>query len=362
MNAARKKDSTGPLRIGVIGTGGIAALHLGAYQRNAKAEIVAVADVDLGRARTVAERWGATRAYGDPAELLADPDVEAVSICTWNNSHAPLAIAAIRAGKHVLVEKPISRTYAEALGVQAAAEASDRVVQVGFVRRHSGNCRVLKSFVDAGDLGEIYYAKVSVLRRAGNPGGWFADKAISGGGPLIDNGVHVIDLAWYLMGRPRAVAVSGNTYERLGNRSNITSMARYQVPGADPRRNDVEDLANALVRFENGASLFVDVSYSLHAAQEFLGVAVYGDRGGAELEPHLKITTERHDTVLNIAPQIASDTFDITDGFDSEIENFVAACRGEAESVAPASHGVEIQRILDGIYRSAEAGAEVRLD
>ncbi len=351
-----------PLRIGIVGAGSIAGLHLPSYDRNPRAEVVAVADVNLERAQTVADYWGAPRAYGSGAELFADPDVDAVSICTWNNSHASLAVAAIEAGKHVLVEKPISRTYAEAQEVQRAAEASDRVVQVGFVRRHSGNCRVLKSFIDAGDLGEVYYAKASAIRRVGNPGGWFADKSISGGGPLIDVGVHVIDLAWYLMGSPRVVAVSGNTYERMGNRANITSMARYKVSDYDPDKNDVEDLANAMVRFDNGASLMADVSYSLHASEDSLGVKVFGDRGGAELEPSLSITTERLDTVLNVTPQIRSSTFELTEGFDAEIENFVASCLGEAESVAPAWHGVEIQKILDGIYLSAGQGREVRFD
>ncbi|MGI8458850.1 MAG: Gfo/Idh/MocA family protein [Propionibacteriaceae bacterium] len=353
---------SGVVRIGMIGGGSIAALHLASYDRNPRAEVVAVADMNLERARAVAERWGAPRAYADPAALLADPAVDAVSICTWNNTHAALARAAIEAGKHVLVEKPISRTYAEAQEVQSAAEASDRVVQVGFVRRHSGNCRVLKSFIDAGDLGEVYYAKASAIRRVGNPGGWFADRSISGGGPLIDVGVHVIDLAWYLMGCPRAVAVSGHTYERMGNRANITSMERYQVSDYDPDLNDVEDLANAVVRFANGASLLADVSYSLHASHDSLGVTVFGDRGGAELEPSLTITTEKLDTVINITPQIRSSTFDLIEGFDAEIENFVATCLGEADSVAPAWHGVEIQKILDGIYLSAGQGREVRFD
>src|SRR5690606_6056157 len=116
--------------------------------------------------------------------LFVDPEVDAVSICTWNNSHAPLALAAIEAGKHVLIEKPMSVTVAEAEQVQAAAEKHDRIVQVGFVRRHSPNAQVLKTFIDAGDLGELYYGRARCIRRMGNPGGWFADKARSGGGPL----------------------------------------------------------------------------------------------------------------------------------------------------------------------------------
>ncbi|HEY9294102.1 MAG TPA: Gfo/Idh/MocA family oxidoreductase [Microlunatus sp.] len=348
-------------KVGVIGTGSIAQLHLAAYAANPDVELVAVSDINFERAQKVATQYGAPRAYGDPHELLADEGVDGVSICTWNNSHASWAIAAVEAGKHVLVEKPISRTYAEALELQRVVEDHDRVVQVGFVRRHSPNCQVLKTFIDAGDLGEIYYAKASSIRRMGNPGGWFADKEIAGGGPLLDIGVHIIDLCWYLMGSPRATAVSGNTYHRLGNRANITNAPRYKVSDYDPTKNSVEDLANAVVRFENGASMLIDVSYSLHAVRDSLDVSVFGDKGGAELEPGLQIATERNDTVINLSPQISSPTFELQPGFANEIGNFVDASLGRAESVAPAWHGVEIMKILDGIYTSADSGKEVTL-
>jgi predicted dehydrogenase len=348
-------------RVGVIGAGSIAQSHLSAYAQNPDVELVAVADMNLERARQVAEQHGATRAYADPHELLADPEIDGVSICTWNDSHAAWAIAAVEAGKHVLVEKPIARTLAEAEELQRVVEAHDRVVQVGFVRRHSPNCQVLKSFIDEGDLGEIYYAKASCLRRAGNPGGWFADKEVSGGGPLLDIGIHVLDLCWYLMGSPKIVSVSGNTYDRLGSRGNITTMPRYKAADYDPDRNSVEDLANAVIRFENGASLLLDCSYSLHATKDSIDVSVYGEKGGAVLEPALQIATEMHDSVVNIEPQISSRTFEFGVGFASEIQNFVDASLGRAETIAPAWHGVEIVRILEAIYESAEAGREVAL-
>ncbi|MBC7725736.1 MAG: Gfo/Idh/MocA family oxidoreductase, partial [Burkholderiaceae bacterium] len=195
-----------------------------------------------------------------------------------------------------------------------------------------------------------------------NPGGWFADTSRSGGGPLIDIGVHVLDLCWYLMGAPRAVTVSGATHTRLGNRANITSLSRYKVADYDPDLSDVEDLATAFIRFENGSSLMMDTSYSLHAAQDRLEIAVHGDRGGAELEPELRIATERHDTILNIHPQIDRLTFDFDEGFANEINHFVALCQGEAEVVAPVEHGVEMMRILTAIYESAATGHEVSLD
>ena len=348
-------------RVGVIGAGSIAQSHLSAYAENADVELIAVADMNLERARAVADQYGAPRAYADPHELLADPEIDGVSICTWNNSHANWAIAAVKAGKHVLVEKPIARTLAEAEELQRVVEAGDSVVQVGFVRRHSPNCQVLKSFIDAGELGEIYYAKASCLRRVGNPGGWFADKEISGGGPLLDIGIHVLDLCWYLMGSPTVVSVSGNTYEKLGSRGNVTTMPRYKAADYDPDRNSVEDLANAVIRFENGASLLLDCSYSLHATKDSIDVSVYGEKGGAELEPALHIATEMHDSVVNIEPQIASRTFEFGVGFANEIQNFVDAAQGRAESIAPAWHGVEIVRILEAIYESARTGREISL-
>jgi predicted dehydrogenase len=349
------------VKIGVVGGGSIANCHLKAYQGNARAELLAICDINADRATAMASRWGANRAYSDPAELFADPDIDAVSICTWNNTHAELAIAAVEAGKHVLVEKPMSRTYAEAQLLEDVVKAHDRILQVGFVRRHSQNCRVLKSFIDAGDLGDIYYAKASCIRRMGNPGGWFANKAISGGGPLIDIGVHVIDLCWYLMGTPRVTSVSANTYEKLGNRSHITTLPRYQVADYDPTKNDVEDMANALIRFDNGASLIMDTSFSLHATENSIAVSVYGDKGGATLEPKLEIASEKHETIVNITPQIGFDTFDLDDGFGHEIDNFVAACLGEAESIAPVWQGAEMMKNLEGVYTSAAQGKEIQV-
>ncbi|MCL2514677.1 MAG: Gfo/Idh/MocA family oxidoreductase [Microbacteriaceae bacterium] len=350
-----------PVNIGVIGTGAISQLHLDAYAGNPEANLVAVSDINLDRARSVAEKYGAPTAYGDPAELLADPEVDAVSICTWNDSHAHWAIAALEAGKHVLVEKPMARTAAEAAAMEQAVAASGKVLQVGFVRRHSPNAQVLKTFIDNDELGEIYYAKANVIRRAGNPGGWFADKSIAGGGPLIDIGVHVIDLCWYLMGSPKAVAVSANSYHRLGNRANITTLPRWQVSDYDPAANSVEDMVNALIRFENGASLAVEVSYSLHAVRDSIGVAVFGEKGGAELEPELEIATEKFGSIINLVPQITSRTFELEPAFSNEIRNFTDAVQGKAESVAPVAHGAEVTRILEAIYASAEAGREIAL-
>jgi predicted dehydrogenase len=347
------------LKVGVIGTGSISGLHLEAYAANPDAALIAVCDLNESRAKEAAAKYGASKVYTDYRELLADPEIDAVSICTWNNSHAEISIAALEAGKHVLCEKPLCKTVPDALKVEEAVRSAGKVFQVGFVRRYASNTEVLRRFLDGGDLGEIYYAKASCLRRRGNPGGWFADAERSGGGPLIDIGVHVIDLCWYLMGRPKVKSVSGNTYRKLGNRAHIQNLSFYKAADYDAALNDVEDMANALIRFENGASLFVDVSFTLHAKKDELAVKLYGDKGGAEIEPELAVITERHDTIINVSPQVDHAGFDFNQAFANEIGFFVDSCLGRKETLSPVQDGVEITKILCAIYESAEKGTEV---
>ncbi|WP_273836233.1 Gfo/Idh/MocA family protein [Guptibacillus sedimenti] len=349
------------LKVGVVGVGSISQYHIEPYQSNANVDLVAFCDVNEERLKEKGEKYNVDQLYTDYRELLQNGAIDAVSICTWNNSHAEIAVAALEAGKHVLVEKPLSITVEEAERVQEAAERTGKVVQVGFVRRHGDNAKLLKTFIDQGELGEIYYAKASCLRRLGNPGGWFSDMTKSGGGPLIDLGVHMIDISWYLMGRPRPISVSGNTYNKLGNRSHINNLSFYQAADYDPSLNDVEDLTNAMIRFENGASLIVDVSFTLQALKNEVSVKLFGDKGGAEIEPELAMVTEKNSTILNITPQIDSLIFDFEKAFQNEINHFVACCLDGTENIAPVSDGVEVMKMLNAVYESAKTGKEVYL-
>ncbi|GIG69930.1 Gfo/Idh/MocA family protein [Phytomonospora endophytica] len=346
-------------RIGVIGLGAIAVEHLGAYQKNPLADLVAVCDVDVERAKARAEQFAVPKVTGDVAELLSDPDVDAVSVCVPNTLHAPIAEAALRAGKDVLVEKPMTVTVAEAERLVRAVEETGKALQVGYVRRFAPNALVAKRFLDAGEFGDVYAARATLLRAAGNPGGWFGDVELSGGGPLIDLGVHIIDLCWYLMGMPKAVSASGATFSPLGARDNIQNLSRYRAQSA-ARPNTVEDYATAQIRFENGAVLNVDTSFSLHGRNE-IGVRIHGDKGGAEIEPELLMVTERHDTLLHVQPQIDSLGFDFKVGFANQIDHFLRICRGEIPADATAEQGLEMARILTAIYESAERGAEVAI-
>lgn len=349
------------LKVGVIGVGSISEMHTKPYLKNENVDLIAFCDIHAERLQEAGNRYGVTNLYDNYQDLLKNNDIEAVSICTWNNSHAEIAIAALKAGKHVLVEKPLSMTVEEAKAVETAAEESGKILQVGFVRRHGANTKILKQFIDQDELGDIYYAKASILRRLGNPGGWFSDISKSGGGPLIDLGVHMIDLSWYLMGKPRPLSVSGNTYFQLGNRSNIKNLSFYQAADYNPSLNDVEDLANALIRFENGASLYVDVSFSLHAKKEESMAKIYGEKGGAEIEPELALILEKNDTILNATPQIDNLGFDFENAFTAEINNFVDSCLTGKENIAPVADGVAVMKMLSAVYESARTGKEVML-
>ncbi|MEC0308649.1 Gfo/Idh/MocA family oxidoreductase [Paenibacillus lautus] len=349
------------INVGVIGTGSISAMHLQSYQKHANANLLAVCDLNEERAQRAAEKYGATKVYTDYNELLADPEIDAVSICTWNNTHAEISIAALNAGKHVLVEKPLCRTVEEALQVQEAVKSSGKLLQVGFVRRYDPNAQMLREFADKGEFGDIYFAKASSVRRLGNPGGWFSDIERSGGGPLIDIGVHVIDLCWYMMGRPKPVSVSANTYRKLGNRSNVRNLSFYKAADYDAEKNTVEDMANAMIRFENGASLLVDVSFTLHSKENLQSVKLYGDKGGFEIDPEVVIVTEKHDTIINIQPQTDNKGFDFDAAFQSEVNHFISSIKNGTSPLSPVEDGVEIMKILCGIYESAEKGVEVLL-
>ncbi|MFF2092838.1 Gfo/Idh/MocA family protein [Paenibacillus sp. NPDC058174] len=349
------------LKVGVIGAGSISSTHLQAYSIHPEVELAAIADLNEGRAQEKAERFGIPRIYTDYRQLLADPAIDAVSICTWNNTHAEIAVAALEAGKHVLCEKPLSQTVEQAQQVEAAVKRTGKLLLVGFVRRYSDQVKLLNKYREAGAFGDIYYAKASIIRRLGNPGGWFSDKERSGGGPLIDLGVHMIDVCWYLMGKPKVKSVSGNTYRQLGNRSHVEGLSFYQAADYDADKNDVEDLANALIRFENGASLYVDVSFTLHASKDESSAKIFGTKGGAELEPELVIVSEQFNTIVNIEPQIDHLTFQFQSAFNNEIAHFVACCKGEAVPVSPVEDGLELMRILNAVYQSAAEGREIVL-
>lgn len=349
------------LKIGVIGVGNISNEHIQAYLNNPRVELYAFCDIDEKQLAIMAEKYGVTRTFTDKDEMLALPELDAVSVCTWNSQHAPCTIAALNAGKHVLCEKPMATTVEDAIAMKEAADKNGKLLQIGFVRRFGNDCKVLQDFISRDYFGEIYFAKAAYLRRNGNPMGWFGDKSRSGGGPLIDLGVHVIDLTRCLMGNPKPVSVFGVTFKKLGNRSELKDKKAYvSVSATDHDICDVEDMACAMVRYDNGAVLSVETSFSLNLKKEVGTIELFGTKGGAKLSPELEMYTEINGYMADV--NLCTPTALSFDGlFQGEIDHFVECILDGASCRAPAEDGIMIMRILRAIYESAETGHEVLL-
>ncbi|MBQ6931325.1 MAG: Gfo/Idh/MocA family oxidoreductase [Clostridia bacterium] len=353
------------LKMAVIGTGGISNEHIRGYINNPDTELYAFCDINAERVKMMAEQYGVPleRTFTDKDEMLrALPEIDAVSVCTWNSAHAECTIAALNAGKHVICEKPMAMNAEEAKQMLEAAKRNNKLLMIGFVRRHGNDCEVIRENVDAGTFGELYYAKATYLRRNGNPGGWFGDKSRSGGGPLIDLGVHVIDLVRFIFGNPKPVSVYGVTFQKLFNRPNVYGGKAWQAASTGTQDVcDVEDLACALIRFDNGAVLSVEAAFSLNIKKDEGNIELFGTKAGAKLDPNVEIFTELNNRMVNIG--FAQDTALSFDGlFQKEIDNYIDAILGKAECLAPAEDGVEMMKILDAVYESARTGHEVVLN
>ena len=351
------------IKVAIVGVGSISTTHLKAYSATEDFEVYAFCDINRERLEYMGEKYGVTRLYTDEAEMLAElPEIEAVDVCTWNAAHAPCSIMALEAGKHVFCEKPMAMNAKEAEEMKAAADKAGKVLMIGFVRRFGRDCEIVSDLIDSDRLGEIYYAKASYLRRNGNPGGWFGNKALSGGGPLIDLGVHVIDLVRYLMGKPQPISVYGVTFKKLGNRSNIKSAKAYRsVSAVEKEICDCEDIATALIRFDNGAVLFVEASFSLNVKKGDNSVQLFGTNGGVKMADEVELYSEMDDYLTNVTFAGEDEGFSFTPAFAAEIQNFADTINGKAECRNPAEDGVLMMKILDAIYASAESGHEVVL-
>ena len=349
------------VKIGIIGCGGISEAHLDGYEKCSDVEVYAFCDINPERLKQQAEKYGVEHTFTDYNEMLKLSEIDAVSICTPNAVHATATIAALNAGKHVLCEKPMATSAEDSKKMKEVAEKNGKLLQIGFVRRYGQDMTILKDMIANDRFGEIYYGKVCYLRRNGNPGGWFALKEISGGGPLIDLGVHVIDYIRYALGNPKPVSVYGATFTKLLNRPGIKTPPPYIARSAKEYSGcDVEDLATAMIRFDNGFVLQVETSFALNMKEDRTDIELFGTKGGAKFSPDLEIYSEMDGFMSDVTLK-ADTNLDFTPAFRREIRHFVDCVKGEAKTVAPAEDGIEIMKILDGIYKSAETGHEVLL-
>mgnify|MGYP000153940647 FL=1 len=351
-------------RVGIIGIGGIfKGSHIGEYLDDERLEVVALCDIIEERATEIRDKHFPNAAvYTDFRELLKDESIDSVDICTPNYLHSIIAVAAFEAGKHVFCEKPDAVNVEEVLKMNRAAEKAGKTLMIMRNNRFSPASQYAKKYIESGAMGDIYCGRCGWQRRRGIPGkgGWFTTKALSGGGPLIDLGVHMIDLAIWLMGSPKPVTVTGSTYCKFADSDTSDSVNSDFGDKVSGGTFDVEDLAMGTIRFDNGAQLQIEFSWASNIKQENRFVELRGTKSGLTWrDGDVEVFTEMHGQGCdihpsNLQPEKKEHVLNLINFYDVVIDG--------KEPVFKPQQGIDMIKILCAIYKSAETGREVVLD
>jgi predicted dehydrogenase len=347
------------IRFGLIGAGQIAYPSAASIASHPHGSVVAAQDLNPERLGKLCRECDIPRSFATSEELLASDEVDAVYIAVPNKFHAPLARQALEAGKHVVLEKPFAFNQAEASEVVEAARQAGKVFTLGMNMRYREDSQKIRSLVESGDLGEIYHAKAFWFRRSGIPklGTWFGKHELSGGGSLYDIGVHLLDLCLFAKGSFEPVSVSGATYTKFGNRG--LGEGNWGHSDREHTDFDVDDFASALLRFADGSTVTLDVSWAGHAEEANRNdVHLYGTEAGARLFPAKLFRFDPDGGEYQVIEDPEASLICAPDRFHNFINHLVD---GEALLVT-AEEALAVQRILDAIAASSRLGREVRLD
>ncbi|MCM3746494.1 Gfo/Idh/MocA family oxidoreductase [Paenibacillus pasadenensis] len=356
------------LRVGIIGCGGIAnGKHFPALSGNKNVEIVAFCDIDLEKAREAAAKYGAENAgvYADYTELLKDSSLDVVHVCTPNDSHAEISIAALEAGNHVMCEKPMAKTAAEARAMLEASRRTGKKLTIGYNNRYRTDSQHLKKVCEAGDLGEIYYARAHAIRRRAVPTwGVFLDEEKQGGGPLIDIGTHALDLTLWMMDNYKPVSVTGSVYHKLGSKENG---ANAWGPW-DPAKFTVEDSAMGFIKMENGATIVLEASWALNTLDiDEAKCSLSGTEGGADMKGGLRINGEEHSRLFVKEVDLSAGGVAFYSGnssrdIDVECGMWIDAILQDKDPVVLPEQALVVTEILEAMYESAKTGKTVYMN
>lgn len=364
----QQQATAATLKVGVVGIGWAGQQHLQAYGNIDGIEIAAVAGMEEELLAQIKEEYSIPHAFARWEDMIELEGLDAISVAVPTFLHAPISIAALERGLHVLSEKPLARNGEEGLAMVEAARSAGRVLDIVFNHRRRGDVQKLKSIIDDGELGRPYYAKASWLRRQGIPtlGSWFTNPELAGGGPMADLGVHVLDYALHLLGEPKVLSVSASTHAELGPQGRGGN-ADYSA-GNSSHKFEVEDFASAFIRLEGGATLLIEAGWaSYRDPADLMDFRVYGTDGGAELraaqldrisESGLRIFTDKDGENADYHAEPLDDG-----NHQAVVDDFIAAVRG-GESVWGQHDGsLALSRalILDACYKSALEQREVVL-
>lgn len=352
------KAASKRLRLAFTGCGFVMGFHMNALKGFNDVEVVAGADTHAGRLAEFGRKWGVPGLYASSKAMLRKEKPDAVSVCTPNGLHLQHTLEALEAGCDVIVEKPMAMNPQQCQKMIDAAKRNKRKLIIGFQFRYHPKTQFLARARDEGQFGDIMFVKCQALRRRGIPNwGVFGQKKLQGGGPMIDIGVHILEMAHYTMGSPKPIAASGNTWTYHGDKP---SKVISRWPNWDHKTYTVEDLAIGQIRFANGALLQIEASFVAHIEHDVWKWSLMGTKGGAQWDPPM-IFSDRAGTMVNTAPGWLPEA-DFPELFVAKLRNFADHVLYDKPTQAPAEAGLMVQKMLDGIYRSAAAGKEVRID
>jgi predicted dehydrogenase len=349
-----KKSS---FNVAVIGAGAIGLDHINSFQQHPAARVVALAETSAERAKEAADRFGIPETVADYRSLLKRPDIDVISIALPNYLHAPVALDALKAKKHVMLDKPMATSAKEAAKLLVEAKKQRVRLMVGQNNRFGSEVQTLKQLIAQGVLGDVYHAKTAWSRRAGIPriGSWFTQKKFAGGGCTYDIGVHALDRCLYLLGEFDAAAVSGQVYSKFGPRG--LGEGGWGKSEVDPKKPfDVDDLSVALIKLKSGRTVLLESSWAAHqAAPDFNGTQLFGTEAGAIFPPLQLFRKGQHGYVNELVSPLPN--FVST----NRMVHFIDVLLGNAEPYVKPEESLAVQKILDAIYLSAATGKEVRI-
>ncbi|HQA06293.1 MAG TPA: Gfo/Idh/MocA family oxidoreductase [Clostridiales bacterium] len=353
-------------RVGIIGCGGIAnGKHMPALKNTGRVDMVAFCDIIEERAVKAAREYGTpdAKVYTDYKELLKDDSIEIVHVCTPNRSHSFITIDALEAGKHVMCEKPMAKTYEEAKAMVEAAKRTGKKLTIGYQNRQKPQSLYVKECCDNGELGEIYYARAIALRRRAVPTwGVFLNEYEQGGGPLIDIATHALDMTLWMMNNYEPKMVVGNIFKKLGKQRNTANA----WGDWDPEQFTVEDSAFGYVVMKNGAVISVESSWALNIADpDEANVLLCGDKAGADtLHDKVRINYVKNNRQVIECPDFSAGGVAFYDGKkvspkDLEAQKWLDAIEFDTDPCVTPEQALVVTQILEAIYTSAKTGQPV---
>lgn len=360
LKKENKKMKKKKIRVALIGAGGIANSHMVDLKKYKNAEVVVACDVNEESARKFAAKHDIKVYTTDLDAVMADKTIDAVTIATPTAFHAPIALKALKAGKHVHTDKPFAMNAQEAEEVVNLAKEKGLVFMVGMNQRYTSEGQTAKKIVEKGTLGEIYHAKALWKRRnfiPGGAGGWFHNKDIAGGGAMLDIGVHLLDLCMYVIDNFKPVSVSGAVYTKFGQYGGLKTTSKAKM--VEPEFS-VDDYSFALIKMENGSTIQLEATWAEFMEQkEYSNIELKGTDGGLNLRPMKLFKCAKDGSYQIIEPAPFAGKGNINKG---RLYNWLEAIEGKTEVLCKPEQSLAIQKIIDAIYESSKTGREVIID